>query len=113
MPSARAPALLDLPISVASAPPSRKVEEVGPLMILVSLVPTALPVLYYHLPLSRPGMMEKLGVGRERGQVGCTLTPGVLSHHNPPVGRLQQQELISHSPGGWSARAKVGDSCFL
>lgn len=51
---------LDLPIPVASAHPSRKVEEVGLWWLGGSAVYSSARVLSYHLPLIRPGMMEKL-----------------------------------------------------
>lgn len=51
---------LDLPIPAASAHPSREVEEVELWWLGGSGVYSSARVLWHHLPLIRPGMMEKL-----------------------------------------------------
>lgn len=106
---------LDLPISVASAHPSRKVEEAGLWWLGESGAYSSTWVLWHHLPLSRPGMMEKLeSSGRVRSSWAYTHTRCVEPPKpTPPVGRLLQQELISHSPGGWECKSKVRTGCFL
>ena len=105
---------LDLPIPVASAHPSRKVEEVG-LWWLVGLLSIALPgSCHTTCHLSGLGWWKSLSWQEERGRTGHTLTPGVLSYHNQHYqwGGFNNRNLFLIVLEAGSARARWGQAVF-